>query len=246
MFVLFDLREEISTKMETINEKLTIQALKEHDKVHPKLKASSTKDPGTVTSSNKDTKEDEKPRKINTERRLRLTSQSDTVSVKSGGIPKSDGRPSGMSFFRIVAATRAWQRLAKKSKASSSQPQKPIVRLENTYRLEPVSGTAFSPEKVENVIRDVLDSRLNKVTYHPARSKTLATDLSTVIKGRVKMLDFKRYKIVCNVIIMENKDQGVQVASRCIWNSSTDNFATYTYRNSSITAIAYVHGAYYE
>lgn len=189
--------------------------------------------------------QDEKPRKISTERRLRLTSQSDSVSVKSGGVPKSDGRPTGMSFFRIVAATRAWQRLAKKSKASS-QPQKPVVRLENTYRLEPVSGTEFSPEKVENVIRDVLDSRLNAVTYHPARSKTLATDLSTVIKGRVKMLDFKRYKIVCNVIVMENKDQGVQVASRCIWNSSTDNFATYTYRNSSVIAIAYVHGAYFE
>jgi hypothetical protein len=74
----------------------------------------------------------------------------------------------------------------------------------------------------------------------------MTTDLVTAIKARTKTCNFLRYKLVCNVLIMENKGQGSQVVSRGLLNTDTDSFATYTYRNSSLIAVAHVHGLYFE
>nr|KAG5686871.1 hypothetical protein BaRGS_015549 [Batillaria attramentaria] len=54
-----------------------------------------------------------------------------------------------MSIFRLVAATRAWQRLAKKKRAET-----PEVKYENTYRLEPDDKSKFSATKVERILRE--------------------------------------------------------------------------------------------
>ncbi|XP_060063655.1 dynein light chain Tctex-type 5-B-like [Ylistrum balloti] len=210
---------------------LTMQALMDHDRVQPKFKA--PKGPATHTSSTKEKKEDGE------ERRPRLTSTSE--SQKS----VTTSKPSGMNFFKLVAATRAWQRLAKK-RAAQNAVSKPAIQYENTYRLEPADGAKFVPSKVENIIKDILEARLRDFKYRAMFVKNLTTDLSNVINQRVKALGFPRYKFVCNVVIMENKDQGVEVASRCVWNPSTDNFATYTYRNATTIATAHVYGVYFE
>jgi hypothetical protein len=48
---------------------------------------------------------------------------------------------------------------------------------------------------------------------------------------RFAELDYPRYKIVVQVVMGENKLQGVRVASRCLWDPETDNFATYNFRS---------------
>jgi len=35
-----------------------------------------------------------------------------------------------------------------------------------------------------------------------------------------------RYKYMVQVIVGENKGEGVQIGSRCLWDSATDNMAT--------------------
>ena len=150
-----------------------------------------------------------------------------------------------MTFFRIVAATRAWQRLAKKKKRPTAVT-KLAVKLENTFKLGPDDGKHFLPGKAETIIQDVFESRLSDVQYNTDTVKLLATDLAAVLKAKVKALETPRYKIVCNVIIIENKEQSMRVVSRCIWNPETDSYATYTYRSPSLIAIGYVHAVYYE
>ena len=44
-------------------------------------------------------------------------------------------------------------------------------------------------------------------------------------------LKYARYKFVVQVVMGENKAQGVRVASRCLWNPETDNYATYNFKN---------------
>ena len=147
-----------------------------------------------------------------------------------------------MSIFRLVAATRAWHRLAKKKREATPLPPK----YENTYRLEPDEKSRFSPARVEAILKDVLESRLRNVRYTPEQCRRVTTDLVTIIKSRTKTCDFRRYKLVCNVLIMENKGQGSQVVSRGLLNADTDSFAAYTYRNASLIAVAHVHGLYFE
>ena len=126
------------------------------------------------------------------------------------------------------------------------QESRSKVKLENTFQLGPQTGSLFSPDKVKDVIAEVLEEHLGDTKYNPYHCKTLSKDISTDIKNRVKNLKFDRYKIVCNVIIGESKDQGLQMASRTLWQHTTDNWASASYNNSSLFAMAIVHGVYFE
>ena len=120
------------------------------------------------------------------------------------------------------------------------------VKLENTYQLGPQTGSAFSPQKVKDVIEKVLEEYLDNTNYNARECKDLSRDISNDIKNRVKELKFDRYKIICNVIIGQCQDQGFQMASRAVWQQQTDNWACATYKNSSLFALASVHGVYFE
>lgn len=161
---------------------------------------------------------------------------------------KSDknGRPPRINFFKFVVATRAWHRLAKNSSSKASEKLKPVVQYENTYRTEPEKERQFSAGKVEELLKETLENRLERIKYSSDKCRIIATELTADIKSKVKAMEFPRYKLVCNVIITENKRQGLEIASRCIWNHGTDKFASYTYSNSSLIAVANVYGVYFE
>ncbi|CAM9277509.1 unnamed protein product, partial [Choristocarpus tenellus] len=55
-----------------------------------------------------------------------------------------------------------------------------------------------------------------------------------------------RYKIVVQVTIGQMKNQGVRVASRCLWDTSTDNHASVHYKTQSLWCSAMVFGVYTE
>ena len=44
-------------------------------------------------------------------------------------------------------------------------------------------------------------------------------------------LGYERYKLVVQVVLGENRQQGVRVISRCLWDPDTDNFTSYSYKN---------------
>ena len=61
-----------------------------------------------------------------------------------------------------------------------------------------------------------------------------SVQIAEQVKARIKQeMRIPRYKIVVQVIIGEMKDQGVRVASKCLWDADSDNYASYSYRNVS-------------
>eukprot|EP00695_Tsukubamonas_globosa_P001196 TRINITY_DN214_c0_g1_i2.p1 TRINITY_DN214_c0_g1~~TRINITY_DN214_c0_g1_i2.p1 ORF type:complete len:162 (+),score=51.20 TRINITY_DN214_c0_g1_i2:55-486(+) len=135
----------------------------------------------------------------------------------------------------------------------------PIKIVENTYRLEPKAGEKFSPLKVKEVLEEILDRRLKDKKYDPEECTNLTKELCTEIQNKVKELNFPRYKLVTQVVISEARGQAQMVASRCLWDTQqssssenaspspgNDNFASYTFRNTSISVVAMVFGLYYE
>lgn len=44
-------------------------------------------------------------------------------------------------------------------------------------------------------------------------------------------LRIPRYKVVVQVTLGELKEQGIRVASRCLWDPSTDNYASAGFKN---------------
>ena len=106
--------------------------------------------------------------------------------------------------------------------------------------------TRFSSFLVENVIKDVLEDRLENFQYSPKFSATITKILTDEIKDRVKVFCFDRYKIVCVVILAQKSQQGITATSRCNWDTKNDNFASYTFENIHVVCSASVFGVYRE
>ncbi len=76
-------------------------------------------------------------------------------------------------------------------------------------------------------------------------------DLTKDIAGKIrdhckKVLKIPRYKLIVQVTIGQRKDQGVRITSRCLWDTSTDQYASTHYQNEHIWASALVFGLYTE
>ena len=85
--------------------------------------------------------------------------------------------------------------------------------------------------------------RLGAEAHASARAQ-LANELSTSIKDAVKALGLTRYKLVVHVTLGQRAGQGMRVASRGLWDATTDSFVSETYENASLFACAQVYGVY--
>ena len=130
------------------------------------------------------------------------------------------------------------------SQQEQTSRRRPKLIHQNSYRLEP--HVKFESDKVSGIIESVLEDQLKNETYDPKSCKQLVLTLSEIIKGRVKEINYRSYKLVCVVTIGELKDQGFRLGSRCCWDPKWDNFATGSYKNKSLFAVGSVWGVYYE
>jgi hypothetical protein len=71
-----------------------------------------------------------------------------------------------------------------------------------------------------------------------------AKELSDQVKDRVKELGYLRYKLLVQVTIGEKKGQGIRLASRCMWDTSTDNCASESFETEAIFCVAQVPYAF--
>uniref|UniRef100_UPI00398EC6D6 dynein light chain Tctex-type 5 n=1 Tax=Pristiophorus japonicus TaxID=55135 RepID=UPI00398EC6D6 len=120
------------------------------------------------------------------------------------------------------------------------------VRCENTYKAQPDEGCKFDAYKVQKVLEGTLSSYLANNTYNPVTCVQLVQSLTDHIRLKVKDINAPRYKLVCNVVLGQLNNQGIQIVSRYLWDASTDNYATATFKNSSLFAVATVYGLYFE
>ncbi|XP_074650536.1 dynein light chain Tctex-type protein 2B-like [Tubulanus polymorphus] len=152
-------------------------------------------------------------------------------------------RLASVAFRRLSSIPR--QSLSS-SRSHEMQPQQPLVRLENTYRMQPKSDEKFNSALMERTIKSVLESFLSGETYDASKSSGITRSLTDMIKARIKEIGSPRYKLVVNVILGEKKDQGIQVASRGVWNAEFDNYASAEYANATLFAVATVYAVYFE
>lgn len=115
---------------------------------------------------------------------------------------------------------------------------------ENTYRLE--AHTKFLPDRVSSIIYQIFQDALTNKSYDPKKCTGLACELCDKIKMAVKQLGLPRHKIVSMVTIGQRRDEGLRVASRCLWNPAFDSYASCTFKNSSLFAVGTVYVCYFE
>lgn len=122
----------------------------------------------------------------------------------------------------------------------------PEVRMENTYRMDPEPGNAFSSRQTQQILQATLDRYLDGACYSPNSCGQLCQILADLVRSKIKDTCPPRYKLVCQVIIGQSGDQSLTMASRGLLDTMRDDFATATFQNGSLFTVAIVYGTYYE
>lgn len=114
----------------------------------------------------------------------------------------------------------------------------------NELVAEPAFNNKFRQGKAQELISEVLKSKLNNVSYHADNTSTWTREIADDIKIKLKEMNLDRYKFVVQVVIGEQRGEGVKMGCRCFWDANTDNFATAEYSNGSIFCVAVAFGVY--
>uniref|UniRef100_A0A8V0YIT7 Dynein light chain Tctex-type 2B n=1 Tax=Gallus gallus TaxID=9031 RepID=A0A8V0YIT7_CHICK len=103
----------------------------------------------------------------------------------------------------------------------------------------------FKASAVKECIRAVLKEKLADVQYDPEAIPQLTKSLSEIIKDRLKEEGFERYKMVVQVVIGEQRGEGVNMAARCFWDADTDSYAHDVFMNDSLFCVVAAFGCFY-
>lgn len=117
--------------------------------------------------------------------------------------------------------------------------------LANTYKMSP--DQKFLSGKAKAYMEDLLENKLKDLEYDDEKAKSLCLSLSEEIKGKVKENWLvSRYKLVCVVNIGKPFNQGLQITSRCLWNSAFDTFVTASFSTEKVFGMATVYAIFLE
>mmetsp|Transcript_37533 Transcript_37533/g.112132 ORF Transcript_37533/g.112132 Transcript_37533/m.112132 type:complete len:151 (+) Transcript_37533:106-558(+) len=95
------------------------------------------------------------------------------------------------------------------------------------------------------LLGSVLSERLADKSYSADGAAQWSKEISDEIKSRLKAeFDLPRYKFVVQVLIGEQRGEGIRFAGRCLWDHNTDAFAEDSYRNDSLFCVASAYGVY--
>ncbi|CAH1245857.1 TCTEX1D2 [Branchiostoma lanceolatum] len=116
---------------------------------------------------------------------------------------------------------------------------------ENTYVIRPNFQHKFRPAAVKECIHIVLNEALTGKEYDGEQTAELCKHLSNEIKKKLKELSYDRYKFVVQVVVGEQKGEGVKMACRSFWDADTDNYAQDIFMNDSLFCVAAAFGVFY-
>eukprot|EP00210_Caulerpa_lentillifera_P005477 g5237.t1 len=120
---------------------------------------------------------------------------------------------------------------------------------ENTYITTPDGHGEQSvcrSHKLREVLRSLIKERVVGQPYDPVRGAQISKQLVDDIKGQVKALGYDRYKLVVEATLGQKRGQAMRIASRCLWNTKTDVFATESYEGEDVYCSCQVYAMYYE
>jgi len=135
--------------------------------------------------------------------------------------------------------------VAKQVKTETSPDVEPEEVLPNTYVIRPNFQHKFRPVMVKEMIHHTLIEELTGVSYDAEEATELSKRISDTLKSKLKDLEYGRYKFLVQVVIGEQRGEGVKMGCRCFWDSDTDNYAQDIYMNDSLFCVAAAFGVFY-
>ena len=156
-------------------------------------------------------------------KQLPVAIKRDSVRLNSFFFPPIEKRDSIIrrpSFFSTYLKYRQLRKNTLLSGLSS--------RFSNKTELKP--NEVISKDRAEAIINSILkkeiETSLRKVHYSSNELNLIKLKLTTItklIKDEIKMNCDKNYRIIVNTTVGELKNQGIIVASKCLWDEKKDS-----------------------
>ncbi|XP_037954417.1 dynein light chain Tctex-type protein 2B-like [Teleopsis dalmanni] len=91
----------------------------------------------------------------------------------------------------------------------------------------------FSMERAYKLIETTIEERMTwdrlSRSYDSWRSLQLIESLAADIRNKIKKLNYRRYRIICVVSLVEKQNQGVNMRMRYLMDEKLDNYTNYVY-----------------
>jgi len=113
------------------------------------------------------------------------------------------------------------------------------------FSLRPNHRKKFRPAQVKDTVRKVLVEKLKDQDYIPDTVQGTCKEIADQVREQLRVLDFEGYKLIVNVVIGEQRGEGLKLGCRCFWDMDTDNYAEETFINTSLFAVVTVFGIYH-
>ena len=104
-----------------------------------------------------------------------------------------------------------------------STPTEP--KEEQTFSLRPDHKKKFRKEQVRELLSQILKEKLERQEYQPDNVNNHTKEVADYIRNRLKDLDYDRYKFIVQVVIGEQRGEGMKMGCRCFWDADSDNYA---------------------
>lgn len=109
----------------------------------------------------------------------------------------------------------------------------------HTHQLEP--DKRFNEAIVRTIIKDEIAKLKN---FGKQSRETLVTALADVVKSKVKLCNFSRYRYVVTVSVGDVMKQGLEIASQFFWDKERDNYVSEFFQNNENFVVINVFAIY--
>jgi hypothetical protein len=117
--------------------------------------------------------------------------------------------------------------------------------MSETFSLRPNHKKKFRAPIVKDLIKKVLQEKLDGQDYQADNVTNYTKEIADVIRDRLKELGWDRYKYIVSVVVGEQRGEGLKMGCRCFWDSDTDNYAEEMYISKQLFCVATVFGMYH-
>jgi hypothetical protein len=111
-------------------------------------------------------------------------------------------------------------------------------------KVGPAFDHKFKVLQAQAIIKEGLTEALSKQAYVPEAASQTAREIVEAIKAKLKEVLPPQYKLIVQVLIGEQRGQGIAMAFRGFWDNDSDNFARETFTNDSIFAVGIAYALY--
>ena len=101
-----------------------------------------------------------------------------------------------------------------------------------------------SVNAMKEIIRNILEAELGGQTYQLDLCTVQTKKICDDIRNKLKEQNLPRYKYMVQVVIGQQRGEGVRMGCRTFWDADTDAYASETFINDSLFCVATAYAVY--